>query len=264
MSAGTQPIPPLPAYGQPRDKEVEQPSQVPISCASATDWVTVLTALGPSSPARAEALERLCRAYWHPLYIYVRSRGYDPQTAQDLTQSFFEHLLGTEALRAVDRSKGRFRSFLLVSLKNFLVNEWHRAGAQKRGGGCTILSLDATETWFAREVVTSASPDRLYDKRWALTVLEQALARLETEQKALGRGDQFKVLQGFLTGSEPMEGYAAVGAELGMTPAAVAMAVHRLRVNFRQLLQEEVAGTVSTPAQVEEELRSLIAALRED
>jgi len=211
----------------------------------------------------AEALERLCRTYWFPLYAYVRRRGYDAEEAKDLTQEFFLRLLQKHYLAHADRSKGRFRSFLLTALNHFLANDWRRAQAAKRGGGQPLISLDdpAAETRYALEPLSDLTPEKIYERRWALTLLDRALGRLAAEYEAAGRSPQFERLQGFLATESGETRYAAVAAELGMTADAVGVAVHRLRYRYRELVREEIAHTVASPAEVEDEIRWLFTAV---
>src|SRR5689334_17867970 len=184
---------------------------------STTHWSVVLAAGQADSPESADALERLCRTYWYPLYAYVRRQGYGPEDAQDLTQEFFARLLDKNYLGRADRQRGRFRSFLLTSLKNFLVHEWERARAEKRGGGRTFIPWDdVPETRYQLEAASDATPEKIFEQRWAFALFQQALGRLREELAGTGKGEQFEQLKGFLT-SEPAEGaYAEVGARLGL------------------------------------------------
>jgi len=224
---------------------------------AATRWTIVLAAGHGTSPQAGRALEELCRTYWYPLYAYVRRRGYESHEAEDLTQEFFARLLAKKYLADVDREKGRFRSFLLASLKHFLANEWDRAHAQKRGGGQTLVSLDA-ETRYQREPVDEASADKLLDRAWAVALLDQVLARLEMESEP----KQFAALKAFLTVGQDAIPYAEVAGKLGTTEGAVKVAVHRLRKRYRALLREEIAHTVASPAEIDDEIRHLFAAFR--
>jgi RNA polymerase sigma-70 factor (ECF subfamily) len=217
----------------------------------------VLTAGGAESPQAGRALEELCRAYWYPLYAYVRRRGYETHEAEDLTQEFFARLLAKNYLADVDREKGKFRSFLLASLKHFLANEWDKARAQKRGGDQMLVSLDA-ETRYQREPVDEASADKLLDRAWAVALLDLVLVRLEAESDS----KHFAALKSFLTASKDAIPYAEVADKLGTSEGAVKVAVHRLRKRYRVLLREEIAHTVATPADVDEEIRHLFAAFR--
>ena len=228
-----------------------------------THWSVVVRAGQQASVQSAEALEKLCRTYWFPLYAYVRRRGYEPTEAQDLTQDFFIRFLEKGYLTHADRQKGKFRSFLLTALNHFLVNEWRRAQAIKRGGGGPLISLDdeTAESRYAREAATHLTPEKVYERRWALTLLDQALGRLGEEFAAAGQGREFDRLRGFLTTEAGESRYAEVAEELGMTSGAVGAAVHRLRRRYRDLVREEIAHTVASPAEVDEEIRWLFTAV---
>lgn len=228
-----------------------------------THWSVVLAANGESTPGAALALETLCAAYWYPLYSFLRRQGRSPHDAQDLTQSFFAHLLSKDRLRSVDPRKGRFRSFLLASMKNFLANEWDKAQALKRGGGITFVPVDeeAGEERFCREPADTASPDRAFEQSWATTLLESVLARLREEYTADGRPELFSALQGCLGGDRDGPSYAEIAASQGLSEGAVKMAVLRMRRRFGELLRAEIAHTVTRPEEVDEEIRSLFAAV---
>jgi RNA polymerase sigma factor (sigma-70 family) len=226
-----------------------------------THWSVVLAAGQSSSPAAQAALEQLCRAYWYPLYAYVRRRGYSPEDAQDLTQSFFERLLERDLLADLRPAGARFRSFLLRALKNHLASEWARAHTGKRGGA--ILSLDdlSPEARYAQEAANAESPDAAFERRWASTVLQQALDRLRQEHVAAGKEPLFDLLADGLTGAAPTQPYAELAVKLGTTEAAVKMAIHHLRKRYGELLRLEVAQTVVTSAEIDQELRHLLSAL---
>jgi DNA-directed RNA polymerase specialized sigma24 family protein len=226
-----------------------------------TRWSMVLAAGQPVSPQATEAMEQLCRAYWFPLYVYARRRGQTVHDAQDLTQEFFSRLLRHNTFARLKREKGRFRSYLLSAFQYFMSGEWDRARAQKRGGGRPLISLDAdeAETRYALEQATESSPERAFDQRWALTLLEQAMFRLRTEFEAAGKRGHFEALKGFLSRDAADEEYQSVAVLLSMTPSAVAVAVHRLRHRYGELVRNQVAQTVATPAELEEELRYLFA-----
>ena len=228
-----------------------------------THWSVVLSARQKDSPASFAALETLCRTYWYPLYAYVRRQGHSPPDAQDLTQEFFARLLEKNYLARANPDKGRFRSFLITGLNHFLVNEWARARAEKRGGGHVPISLDATtaETWYGREPATDTTPEKIYEKRWALALLEQAAARLGEEQRAEDKARQFELLKPFLSAEATIVDYDRVAQELGTSRDAVKMAVSRLRKRYRDLVREEVAHTVASPDEVQEELRWLFKVL---
>lgn len=227
-----------------------------------THWSLVVAAGDSASPAAREALERLCRSYWYPLYAYVRRRGRSAHDAKDLTQGFFLQLLDHGYLARADPRKGRFRTFLLVALNHFLTNEWHRGQTQKRGGGATF-SLDAlsAEERYAAEPYTADTPDRLFEQRWALAVVERAIEALRREFEAAGRAGLFDALKGVLTGNQVTEPYEAIAARLDLTEAAVKMTVSRLRRRFGELLQAEVAHTVADAAAIDDELRHLLRTL---
>ena len=231
-----------------------------------THWSLVVAAKsGEADQSRArEALEYLCRAYWYPLYAFVRSRGYSSEDAQDLTQSFFTALIETSGLVTADPERGRFRSYLLGAMKHFLANEWHRAQAKKRGGGVVLLELDALdpEARYAQQPAQSTDPDAGFDREWAQESIARALVKLRTAVQAEGKGDQFEALKGSLTGREPPRRDTA--ARLGMTEGAVKVAVHRLRRRYRELLRTEIAETLSDSSDVDDEMRHLMAALRGD
>ena len=223
----------------------------------------MLAAGETSAPGAQEALEKLCRAYWYPLYAFVRRQGYDPHDAQDSTQQFFAWLIEHKQLRVADEELGKFRSFLLTMLKHFLSDERKKARAQKRGGGQELLSLDAqsAEDRYRLEPVTNLTPERIFDQRWALTVMEQTVARLRLEYIAAGRVELFEELKHFQPGEEAGLSYAEVAVRLGLTESAVKSAIYRLRQRHGNLLREEIAHTVATPADVDEEIRHLIAVM---
>jgi len=228
-----------------------------------THW-SVVVSTGHSDTARArDALSKLCQTYWPPLYAYVRRVGHSPEDAKDLTQEFFARLLERNSFAQADRERGRFRSFLLGSLKNFLASEWEKACAQKRGGRAHIISLelDTAETRCAQLVAPGDTPDRAFDRQWALALLEVVLDRLRQEYKDTGREDVFLGLKDTLSGGRSEIPYRDLGASLGMSEGAVKVTAHRLRQRYRGLLREEIANTVSDPKEVEEELRHLFAAL---
>jgi RNA polymerase sigma-70 factor (ECF subfamily) len=223
----------------------------------------VLAAGHSSVPGAQEALEKLCSTYWYPLYVFVRRQGNSPEDAQDLTQEFFARLLEKKYLRLADPDRGKFRAFLLKSLKHFLVNEWEKARTQKRGGGQWIIPLDAeiAEGRYAAEPVQGLTLDQVYEKRWAVTLIEAVLAVLRESYAAAGRLPVFETLKGFIWGDPAALSYAEVAPRLGLTEGAVKVAVHRLRGRYRELLRAEVAKTVATPGEVDEELRHLMAVL---
>ncbi|HEV2207756.1 MAG TPA: sigma-70 family RNA polymerase sigma factor [Verrucomicrobiae bacterium] len=228
-----------------------------------TRWSVVLAAGRGQAQHAQRALEQLCATYWPPIYSFLRRQGYSPHDSEDLTQEFFARLLQKNSLGAVDRAKGRFRSFLLASLKHFLANEWDKAKAQKRGGGKVLLSVDAgkAETSYRVEPVELLTPDKIYERRWALTLLERVLNLLRSEYAAHGKPELFQQLKGTLSGDSPSESYAVLAQRLGASEGAIKVAVHRLRQRYRDLLRAEIAQTVSSPEEIEEEIRALFAAL---
>jgi RNA polymerase sigma-70 factor (ECF subfamily) len=229
---------------------------------AATRWTVVRAAGGARTPESAAALEALCRTYWFPLYAYVRRRGHPKPDAEDLTQAFFARLLEKDAFSGLDRERGKFRAFLLAALKHFLANEWDKSQRLKRGGGVLPLSLDwqDADQRYQIEPADELSPDKLYDRAWAVTLLERVVARLRDENAGNGKADLFERLKPCLTVGKGAVRYAEVAASLGLGEGAVRVAVHRLRHRYRTLLREELAQTLSDPAQLDEELRALFAA----
>lgn len=228
-----------------------------------TQWSVVLTAQG-SSPEADEALEKLCRTYWWPLYGFVRRDGYTPEEAQDLTQGFFELLLAKRDLDVVRREKGRLRSYLLASLKNFLGKARRREAAVKRGGGRPLVSLEEllVRERADLEPADRLSADRIYERRWALTLLEQVLTRLGEEYRAAGNTKLFDHLKELLADEPERRSQAEIAGSLGMTENAVKQAFHRVRKRYRELLREEIAHTVALPGDIEDELRHFITILQ--
>ena len=228
-----------------------------------THWSLVLAAQRDSTPQARAALTRLCESYWHPLYAYLRRSGSSADDAQDLTQAFFARILEKQTFRSADPDRGRFRSFLLTSLKNFVANERERAKALKRGGALPVLSFEfeAAEERYQIEPPSDETPETVFERRWALTLLEHVVTRLRAELKKAGKEEQFEQLKVFLTGESRAVGYAEVGLRLNMSEGAVKVAVHRLRRRFRALLQDEIAQTVSSPAEVDDEIRHLWSAV---
>ncbi len=224
-----------------------------------THWSVVLAAAQQDAPRVGEALEKLCRTYWYPLYAYVRRRGYEVEDAQDLTQGFFSQLLERQSFARVDPSKGLFRSFLLTAMNYYLADERDRARAQKRGGGQPILPLDAqtAEQRYRLEPVDCLSPDKVFERQWALALLDSVLVRLGEEFREAGKAELFERLSVFLLAGTAPETYAEVGAETGMTGEAVRKAVHRLRQRYYELFREEITRTVADVSEVEAEMRYL-------
>jgi RNA polymerase sigma-70 factor (ECF subfamily) len=230
-----------------------------------THWSVVRQAGQSDSPQASQALEALARAYWYPLYAYVRRNGHSPHDAQDLTQAFFARLLERKYLQLADRNQGRFRTFLLSSLKNFLINEWKKENCERRGGGQRVISLDEemAESRFVAEPAIAEASDSLYDRGWAAILLDRAMTALRAEFEQAGKRELFERLKVFVWGEKNAQPHAAMAEQLGMTEGAVRVAVHRLRQRYGELLRNEVAQTVSTPAEVNEELRYLVAVIRD-
>jgi RNA polymerase sigma factor (sigma-70 family) len=228
-----------------------------------TRWTMVLEAAHTSSADSDEAMAHLYSTYRYPLYAFVRRRGYSAEDAEDLTQGFFTHLLEKRSLHSVARHKGKFRSFLLASLKNFLANDWDRQHAAKRGGPQPIISWDNidAEEKYAHEPANNLTPEKLFEQNWALTVIDAALQKLREEFAAAGKVTVFEVLQDRLIGAGESESYAELAAKFGMQEGAVRMTVLRMRRQFGSLLRSEIARTVEDPAEVEQELRHLISAM---
>ncbi len=228
-----------------------------------TQWSLVLQARDRASPQADEALAQLCRAYWYPLYAYLRRQVASAEQAEDLTQEFFARLLEKDYLRSVERGRGRFRAFLLACCKHFLANERDRAGAQKRGGGCSILRLDfeSAAARYRLEPVTAMTAEKLFERGWAMTLLEQTLEQLAGEWAGAGKSDLFERLKGTLVGGCERIAHADVAAALAMSEEAVKKAAQRLRERYRVLLRERIAATVDDPGEVDDEIRSLFAAL---
>jgi RNA polymerase sigma-70 factor (ECF subfamily) len=228
-----------------------------------THWSVVLAAgKDESAPART-ALETLCRAYWYPIYVYVRRKGHGPDDAQDLTQEFFAQLISKHHVRRADRNKGKFRTFLLATLDYFLAREWSKAHRQKRGSQFSFLSLDqqTPEERYRLEPADSDTPEKQFSRQWALTVLQQTMDALERECDANGKSSLFREAKSLLSGERDHEAYAGISQRLGMAPGAARMAVLRLRQRHGQLLRAELAKTVDSAEEVDEEMRFLLQAL---
>ena len=225
-----------------------------------THWSVVLGAADSAAPGATQALEQLCRTYWYPLYAYVRRQGYSPEDARDSTQGFFACFLEKNYLDQVHPERGKFRSFLLASLQHFLSDERDRARALKRGGGQSLISLDSldAEERYRQEPADELSPDKAYERRWALTVLDRAQAGLKAEFAADGKSELYEALKVFLSGDKPGYTHAQVAARLGKSTDAIRCAVQRLRQRYGELIRAEVAHTVASPAQVDEEIRYLL------
>jgi RNA polymerase sigma factor (sigma-70 family) len=227
-----------------------------------THWTAVMAAGRGSSPEAEVALEELCRTYWFPLYVYVRRQTPTREDAEDLTQAFFARFLKQNYLEKLTGQKGKFRAFLLAALKHFLANEWDRANSLKRGGGIMPLSLDwqDADARYQIEPADNLSPDKLYDRAWAVTVLERVLARLRDENAAEDKATLFEQLKGVLMVGASAIPYGEAAARLSLSEGAVRVAVHRLRRRYRELLRQEISQTLSDAAQIEEEMRTLFSA----
>jgi RNA polymerase sigma-70 factor (ECF subfamily) len=230
-----------------------------------THWSVVVEAGQNDSPKAYDAMAQLCHTYWYPLYAYVRRKGYAAPDAQDLTQDFFARLLARNYVVGADRRKGKFRSFLLGTLEHFLAKEWRRAHAQKRGAGQTAFSLDEVdaENRYLLEPAHELTPAKIFDRRWATTLLEQAMACLREECRADQKGDLFETVKGILSGESAETSYAEIALSLNMSEGALKVAVHRLRRRYGELVRAEVARTVTNQTDVEQELHYLLAMLRE-
>lgn len=232
---------------------------------AATRWTRVYLARSAGeSPEAREALEELCQTYWYPLYAFIRRGGHTHEDAQDLAQEFFARLVSRDWLAQVDASKGRFRSFLLGALKHFLANELDKARAIKRGGRQPFISFDAVtaETRYQLEPAHLETPDKIFERRWAIQILDKALSALQQEHTQQGKGVVFDTLKDCLAGSRESVPYAELAPRLGVSVAALKVMVHRFRGRYRDLLRDEVACTVVEPGQVEDEMRYLIEILR--
>jgi RNA polymerase sigma-70 factor (ECF subfamily) len=251
----------VPLVSVPEGKRLGSESQG--ACFVTTHWSVVLDAKGNDPTRASEALEKLCRIYWRPVYAFIRRNGHGTADAQDLTQEFFTRLLSKEYLRHLRDQRGKFRSFLLTFVKHFLSDEREKASAQKRGGGQAVLSLDDTdgEDLYVAETTNQISPDQVFEGRWAQTVLDQALNHLREDYYATGKGALFEQLKDVQPGEHGPVSYAQLGAELGMTETAIKSAVHRLRRRHREFLREEIAHTVTRPEDVDDEIRYLIGLL---
>lgn len=228
-----------------------------------TRWSQVVTAAAPEAPGSSDALSALCEAYWYPLYAYIRRRGSDEDEAQDLTQGFFSYLIEKGVLAAADRERGRFRAFLLTAFKRYAARQHARERALKRGGGQVKIGLDFArgEERYRLEPAHDMTPERLYQRRWALSVLERVLAALEEQARAKGQSELFDAIRGCLTGPSADRPYAAIAAELGLSEGALKVKVHRLRRSYRSRLLAEIRETLADPVDTDRELAELMAAL---
>ncbi len=229
----------------------------------ATQWTVVLAAGATRSPEAMAALGRLCGSYWYPLYAFVRRNGYSPADAQDLTQEFFARLVEHNWVAHAVREKGRFRSFLLIALKRFLVKEWEKSRALKRGGQVQFVRfpLDSAESRYSREPADPRTPEQAFEAHWALALLEKVLNRLREEYGREGKAKLFEVLEPCLVGESDTQPYATLCPQLGVSEAATKMATSRLRQRYREFLREEIAQTVASPSEVDEEVRHLFRVL---
>ncbi len=231
-----------------------------------THWSRVNAAGTLADPVARKALEGLCRDYWFPLYAFIRRRGHSPEEAEDIVQGFFADLLERGSLASLDRSKGRFRAFLRAACEHYLANRRDHDRAAKRGGGVTIVSIDRldAEGRYGREPAHELTPERLFERQWALLLLEQVLRRLEAESTQAGKAALFTRLRPVLQGDRLAASHAAIGAELGISEGAVRVASHRLRARYRELLREEVGRTTADPSEVDQEIAGLLVALAGD
>ncbi len=222
-----------------------------------------MNASAHQSSEQASALAQLCAIYWYPIYAFIRRQGYPEADAKDATQGFFARLIEKGYLQQADRSRGKFRSFVLASVKHFLSNERQKQDAQKRGGGLSHISLDelAAENRYKREPATDCSPDRLFERNWATTLLDRVRLQLKEQYNRNAKAERFEVLQSFLPGETNTLSYADAAARLGGSEGALRVELHRMKDSFRQLLRSEIAETVQTPDQIDEEIRELIQAL---
>lgn len=228
-----------------------------------TRWTVVLAAAETKSPSAAGALEQLCRSYWYPLYAYVRRKGHGPEEAKDLTQGFFAQLIERKLYQSADRNRGKFRTFLLSSLQNYLHNQARDARAQKRGGGAAVASLDFqdAEGRYLNEPAHEATPERLFEREWACSLLARVLEQLRGEFATSGQENRFAILSAHLVEPEKATSYASLAGEAGMSEGAVKTAMHRLRRRYRQLYHDEIAALVGGDEEVDEEFRHMVAVL---
>ncbi|MBI3868391.1 MAG: sigma-70 family RNA polymerase sigma factor [Verrucomicrobia bacterium] len=250
-----------PESGDAQTREGRYPGRSPAF--ATTHWSAIASAGNEDSPKWREALAELCQTYWYPLYAYVRRQGHDEHEAKDLTQEFFSRLLAKNYFRALDRKRGKFRSWLLSAMEHFLAKEWRDARRLKRGGGQPLISLDddTAENRYRLEPAESMTAERIYERRWAMTLLDRTLASLREEFVSNGKTALFENLQGALTGAADAPAYAELAGRLDMTEGAIKVAVHRLRQRYAQLLRAEISRTVADPAEVDGELRHLLTVL---
>ncbi len=246
-----------------QQQQNNRPAKTAAGAFPTTHWSLVVAAGETDSPQAHAALAQLCGSYWYPVYAYVRREGHEPHSAQDFTQEFFARLIERNFVAGAAQEKGRFRSFLLIALKRFLVNEWQRTQAQKRGGGQQFLSLDAedAEERYKLEPVDEMTADRIYERRWALALLEGVMNALRHEYAGEGKGELFDQLKVFLYGDKSAVSQVKIGTQFGLSESAVKSTVHRLRLRYREILYEQVAQTVASRVDVEDELRHLLNVL---
>jgi RNA polymerase sigma factor (sigma-70 family) len=239
-----------------------QSTSAPGDVFATTHWTVVLAAGQRSTPQSDSALEQLCQTYWFPLYAYVRRRGHTKEDAEDLTQAFFARFLAKNYLDGLSAERGRFRAFLLASLKHFLANEWDKSQRQKRGGGVSPLSLDwqTADTQFQVAATKEPRPDKAFDREWAISLLAKVIERLQKECAAEGKAELFEQLKIRLTADKGELSHAEAAQKLGMDETAVRVTVHRMRKRYRQLLRDEIAQTLADSADVDEEMRALFGA----
>ena len=240
--------------------ELKNSQSVPNQHFATTQWSVVVAAGGADSPISREALSQLCETYWYPLYAYARRRVDNVHIAQDLTQTFFACLLERHTIANADPNRGRFRAFLLTALQNFLTNEWEKARAVKRGGGKAELSLDfeSGESRYQIEPAHDLTPEKLFERRWVLTILDQVLESLKSELSRSGRSQYFEQFKGALTGETATEDYSKAASELGITPAAAKQAAYRLRIRYRELFRQEVGRTLGPDEDIDQEIGRLL------
>ena len=228
-----------------------------------TQWSVVLKARDGPAPEAREALAELCETYWYPIYAFVQRSGFDQDEAQDLTQAYFACLLEKDFLDSVRPEAGRFRSFLLASLKHFLANEWDKQKAQKRGGHLRRVALtqEGAASLYGVELASHLTPEDVFEKKWAQTLFERALGSLQAEWDKRGKTEQFRLYEGFLTQNEAEHSYGELATRLAQSTGATRVAVHRLRRRYAKLLREEIAGTVADPSEIEDELRHVLEVL---
>jgi RNA polymerase sigma-70 factor (ECF subfamily) len=239
------------------------PQDPSAACFPTTHWGRILQAGDPAAPEARSALEGLCRDYWFPLYAFVRRKGYDPETAQDRVQGTFAELLARDDLRGLDPGRGRFRSFLMACCAHHLARHHDRERTVKRGGGRHLISIDtlAAESHLGGEPAHDLTPERLFERRWALTLLDRVLAGLDAEMARSSRRTLYERLRPSLLGQEGAPSYRAIAAAVGVSEGAVKMAAQRLRARYREVLREEIARTVADPAEIDAEIRDLLGAL---